>query len=341
MELTKKLELLKELCELDCVSGCEDRAAEWILAHLPADCKAHRDGRGNIICEKKGKNPAAKKVMFTTYMDEVGFLINYIEESGLLRFVPQGDIDTRVVVGKAVRLESGKKGVVGAKPIHLQTAAEREQVLPYSQLYIDIGAKTREEAEKFAQLGDFAVWRTEYTQLGNKISAKALDNKVGCIALLDLLTQELPYDICAVFAVQEQIGAQAAANAAFALKADIAVCIDAVSAGDLPGVSAVNRIGALGKGPVLTFQNKRCFTDSQLFAQTKEICVEKEIAYQLSSQNKESTSAEAIQRVDCGCRVLPVGIPIRYRKTPNCVFDPQDLEITGKLLRELAEAFAQ
>lgn len=341
MELTKKLELLQELCTLDAVSGCEDRVAEWILNKLPEDCKAYRDSRGNIICEKKGKQAPKHKLIFTACMDEVGFLINYIEESGLLRFTPQGNIDTRVVVGKAVRLESGKEGVVGAKPIHLQTADERDKVLKYGELYIDIGAKNREEAEKFAQLGDFAVWRTQYTKLGNKVAAKALDNRVNCLALLDLLNQELEYDICAVFSVTEQIGGMGAANAAFGLGAEIAVCLDAVSAGDVPGVSAAQRLSALGKGPVLSFQNRGCFTDSELYSKAKEICEENKIPYQISNQTREGSVATSVQEVASGCRVLPVGIPVRYRSTPLSVFDPSDLESIAMLLKELAKQLAE
>ena len=125
MEQTNRLNLLKELCAIDGVSGCEGKVAQWIKSHLPADCTAYTDARGNLICEKKGKQIPKNKLMFAAHMDEVGFIITYIEESGLIRFDAVGGIDTRVVVGKPVRLESGKEGVVGAKPIHLQSADER------------------------------------------------------------------------------------------------------------------------------------------------------------------------------------------------------------------------
>lgn len=142
MELTKQLELLKQLCEIDGVSGGEEKVADWLKNHLPEDCKVRTDALGNLICEKKGKQTPKNKLLFSAHMDEVGFIITYIEESGLLRFSSMGGIDTRVVVGKPVRLESGALGVVGAKPIHLQSASDRETVLSYDQLYIDIGAKT-------------------------------------------------------------------------------------------------------------------------------------------------------------------------------------------------------
>ena len=131
MELTKQLELLKQLCEIDGVSGGEEKVADWLKNHLPEDCKVRTDALGNLICEKKGKQTPKNKLLFSVHMDEVGFIITYIEESGLLRFSSMGSIDTRVVVGKPVRLESGALGVVGAKPIHLQSASDRETVLSF------------------------------------------------------------------------------------------------------------------------------------------------------------------------------------------------------------------
>ena len=105
MELTKQLELLKQLCEIDGVSGGEEKVADWLKNHLPEDCKVRTDALGNLICEKKGKQTPKNKLLFSAHMDEVGFIITYIEESGLLRFSSMGGIDTRVVVGKPVRLE--------------------------------------------------------------------------------------------------------------------------------------------------------------------------------------------------------------------------------------------
>ena len=167
MELNTKLEWLEQLCQIDGVSGAEDRVAEWILAHLPQDCRVWRDARGNLICEKKGEKAPKNKMLFAAHMDEVGFIITYIEESGLLRFDAVGGVDTRVVIGKRVRLESGIPGVVGAKPIHLQSAADRDAVLEYDKLYIDIGAASREEAMQHVQLGDFATFKT-HNKIANR-----------------------------------------------------------------------------------------------------------------------------------------------------------------------------
>ena len=278
MELTKQLELLKQLCEIDGVSGGAEKVADWLKNHLPEDCKVRTDALGNLICEKKGKQTPKNKLLFSAHMDEVGFIITYIEESGLLRFSSMGSIDTRVVVGKPVRLESGALGVVGAKPIHLQSASDRETVLSYDQLYIDIGAKNREDALQFAQPGDFATFRPTFIEMGSCICAKALDNRIGC---------------------------------------------------------------ALGKGAVLSFQDKGAFMDRELFALAKKLCEEKEIPYQIKNQIVGATDAAAMSKAGNGCRVLTVAAPVRYVHSPSSMFDPRDVESCARLLRELVGALAQ
>lgn len=340
MELKNQLDMLKQLCELDAVPGCEDRAAQWIQENLPKDVAARRDVRGNLICEKKGKKTPNHKMMITAHMDEPGFIITYIEESGLLRFSMMGEIDTRMVVGKAVRLESGKEGVVGAKPIHLQSAEERDQVLKTSALYIDIGAKTREEAEQFVQLGDFAVWRSEFTEMGNKVRAKALGRSVTSLLLLDLLYEDTEYDFTAVFGAQHQIGG-AVMNAAFEINPEIAISIDCAAAGDFPGVGEAECISRTGKGPVLSFQNKGVFTDSTLFETAKEICKDKEISYQMKTKVTEGTDAKELSKVAGGCRVLPVAVSVRNEISPTAVFDPSDLKPTLKLLKHLVKRLGE
>ena len=328
MELTKQLELLKQLCEIDGVSGGEEKVADWLKNHLPEDCKVRTDALGNLICEKKGKQIPKNKLLFSAHMDEVGFIITYIEESGLLRFSSMGGIDTRVVVGKPVRLESGALGVVGAKPIHLQSASDRETVLSYDQLYIDIGAKNREDALQFAQPGDFATFLAAFAVM------------IGCLLLLDLLCQPLEYDLTVVFSAREEIDAAAGA-AAFAIQPDIAVAVDTNCAADVPGVSAGKQVCALGKGAVLSFQDKGAFMDRELFALAKKLCEEKEIPYQIKNQIVGTTDTAAMSKAGSGCRVLTVAAPVRYVHSPSSMFDPRDLESCARLLRELVGALAQ
>lgn len=335
MELNTKLEWLEQLCQIDGVSGAEDRVAEWILAHLPQDCRAHRDARGNLICEKKGEKAPKNKMLFAAHMDEVGFIITYIEESGLLRFDAVGGVDTRVVIGKRVRLESGIPGVVGAKPIHLQSAADRDAVLEYDKLYIDIGAASREEAMQHVQLGDFATFATDfYSYGGGKVASKALDDRVGCLLLLELLHKPLPYDITVAFTAQEEIGG-AAGNVAFAVAPDIAVAVEGNTAADVPGVAASKRVSALGKGPVLNFKDKKAIMDRGLFAATKALCEEKGIPYQIKTPIIGANDSASMVAAGSGCRVMAVAVPMRYIHSPLAVMDTADLQPAADLLEAM------
>ncbi len=340
MEQTRQLTWLKELCQIDGVSGGEDKVADWIVAHLPQDCTHWRDARGNLICEKKGKQAPNKKVLFAAHMDEVGFIITYIEESGLLRFDGVGGVDTRVVIGKQVRLESGVPGVVGAKPIHLQSPADREAVQSYEQLYIDIGAKSREEAEKVVSLGDFATFRTEFYQLnGSRVASKALDDRSGCVLLLELLHKQLPYDIVAVFSAQEEIGGAAGA-VAFAVQPDIAIAVESHSAADVPGISAAKQVCALGKGVVLSFKDKGAIMDRELVHKAQQICREQNIACQIKNQIVGANDTAGMSKAGAGCRIMTVAVPVRYVHSPMAVMDLQDMDPAEKLLEALAGSFA-
>ena len=324
----------------DAISGREEKVRELLIQKIDGHCEWRVDARGNLLCHKKGKKPAQKRVMITAHMDEAGFMLTGIREDGLLRFANVGEIDSRVVLGKAVRIDGEVIGVIGTKPIHLQTREEQDRPMPLDQLYIDIGAKNREDALQFAQPGDFATFRPNFIEMGSCICAKALDNRIGCLLLLDLLCQPLEYDLTVVFSAREEIGAAAGA-AAFSVQPDIAVAVDTNCAADVPGVSAGKQVCALGKGAVLSFQDKGAFMDRELFALAKKLCEEKEIPYQIKNQIVGTTDTAAMSKAGSGCRVLTVAAPVRYVHSPSSMFDPRDLESCARLLRELVGALAQ
>ena len=149
--------MLKELCMLNGTSGREHSVRDFIISKIPADCEYTVDRLGNIICEKKGRNRAKNKVMLYAHMDEVGFIITYITDDGMLKFSTVGGIDERVIFGRSVTLQSGVHGVIGSKAFHQLSSEEREKVPPVDELYIDIGADSKKEAQKYVNLGDSIV----------------------------------------------------------------------------------------------------------------------------------------------------------------------------------------
>ncbi|HOQ63682.1 MAG TPA: M42 family peptidase, partial [Clostridia bacterium] len=178
---------LRTLTEAFGPSGQENEVRKLILdaaAKLCGDVSVDRSG--NVICRKRGGDPGKPSVTFAAHMDEIGFIVTGHTDDGLLRFQPVGGVDPRVAVSKWVLVGPERvKGVIGAMAIHLQTKADRERVLDYDALYIDIGAKEQKEAEKLCPLGSYAVFDTPYTEFGDGfVAARALDDRVGCLSLL-------------------------------------------------------------------------------------------------------------------------------------------------------------
>ena len=191
---------IEQLCMADGISGREEQVRERIIRHIDGHCEWKVDARGNLLCHKKGKNPAAKKVMITAHMDEAGFMLTGIRPDGLLSFANVGDLDSRVVLGKAVRIDGKTIGVIGTKPIHLQTKDEQDRPVPFDKLYIDIGASTRESAQQAVALGAQITFAGEGTAAfgDGYLTGKAMESRALCALLAELLRREWEFDVDAV-----------------------------------------------------------------------------------------------------------------------------------------------
>ena len=199
-------ELLKTLCALPGPSGCEDAVRDYICkAAKPFADEMKTDAIGNLMVFRKGKTALERPVVVCAHMDEVGVIIKKITDDGMLKFGFVGGVDPRVVIGRAVRF-GDVTGVIGIKAVHLTTAAERRTMPKTKDLYIDIGAATRAAAEDKVALGDFGVFDSAVVEFGDGlIKAKAIDDRVGCAALLTLLQDEPPVDTWFCFTVPRSI----------------------------------------------------------------------------------------------------------------------------------------
>ena len=178
---------LESLCRLCGASGQEHSVRDYLIEQIkPLGLPYQVDPLGNLIVEKKGKQTPPKKWMIGAHMDEVGLIVTYINENGTMKLAPVGGIDPSVVIGRAVQVgEQRIPGVIGAKPIHLLSREDRKKAPSFSNLYLDIGAANREEAEQFVQPGTYAHFRSGYTLLGGGklVRSKALDDRIGCAIL--------------------------------------------------------------------------------------------------------------------------------------------------------------
>lgn len=337
------LEMIKELCTLPGISGRECAVREYIIEKIKDYAEYSVDPLGNLLVFKKGRNPAKNKVMLDAHMDEVGLIITAITSEGYLRFAKVGGIDTRVIIGRPVRVgDKSVGGVIGIKPVHLVEKSAEADIPKADDLYIDIGAKNREEAEALVRLGDAAWFAGGFVEFGNGfIKSKALDDRAGCAILIEMIKSELEYDAWFSFSVQEEIGTRGAQTAAFTLAPDYAIVVETTTAADISGVKDEKRVCLCGKGGVVSFMDRSTLYSRELFDKAFEIAEKNGIACQPKTLVAGGNDAGAIHKSRGGVKVLTVSVPCRYLHSPSCVIKYSDVEESLKLIKAMAEELAK
>lgn len=339
------LENLKALSLANGSSGDEAAVRSVILSLLSEipDCEATVDGVGNVLVEKRGTNRAEKRVMFCARMDEAGFIIRNIDENGFITFECVGKVDPRVVIGRRVLIgDAAVPALVGSKALHMLDKSEDGVLADTDKLYFDMGADSKEQAERRVHIGDRAVFEGSFTEFGDGfVMGKALEGRAGCAALLELLSAPAEYDFCACFAVRKEIQGAGCGSAAFALSPDIAVVVDGAPAGDIPAVSGDKRSCSLGKGVVTAFKDGRTLYDAALCRRISELCEAKEIPLQVKRNLSEYSLGEDIHASKGGVRTICAEYPVRYARTSGAVLKVSDLEHEISLLKALSTELAR
>lgn len=334
------IETIKTLCRLSGPSGAEEPVRQYLLQRArPHADEIRQDAMGNLLVFKRGRKRPTRTILLAAHMDEVGVIVKSATDDGFLRFAFVGGVDRRVVIGKRVFLGPERvSAVVGMKPIHLASAGERKKIPPLEQLYLDLGADSRAEAERLAAPGTYGVFDDTLTELdGDMLSVKALDDRVGCGVMLSLLQQELPVDTWFAFTVCEEVGCRGAFGAAFGLKPEIALVLEGTTAADLPGVTGAKRVCAPGQGPVLPFMDGGTVYDRALFEQLRDLAERHHIPWQTKRRIAGGTDAQAIQKTGVGCRVAAISAAIRYIHSPVSVGCTRDF----LQMKQLAELFLE
>ena len=331
--------MLKSLCLLNGTSGDEGKVREYIIEQIKDYCEYEVDALGSVIAFKKGKKRPAKKVSINAHLDEVGFIVTHITEDGYLRFSPVGGIDSRVCLDRVVTIgESKIKGVIGDKAFHLLEPDERKTCPSFDKLLIDIGAVNKEEAEQSVSLGDFVYFESDYYEFGNGfIKAKALDDRIGCMLMIELIQSELEYDTTFCFNVQEEVGLRGSRCTSYAVQADISIILESTTAADLNGVSGADRVCVLGNGPVISFMDRSTIYDRELYQLGRSLAKEHHIPAQTKTAVAGGNDAGAIQSSGRGARVMAISLPCRYIHSPSSVVKASDINDTRKLLKVLLE----
>ncbi|SDY85781.1 endoglucanase [Proteiniborus ethanoligenes] len=331
--------LLKKLTEACGVSGNEKEVRELIINEIKDyvdDIQVDRIG--NIIAYKKGTMDSPK-IMIAAHMDEVGLMVTKIEESGLIRFTNVGGIDQRVLVSKPVLV--GKKkinGVIGAKPFHLQKRSEWKKALGYKELYVDIGVNNKEEAEKLVSIGDYISFASNYVEFGdNLVKAKALDDRVGCSILIDLLKTERKLSIYGVFTVMEEIGLVGAGPAAYRIGPDIGIVLEGTTCSDVPEIEGHLQATELGKGPAISIMDRTTIFNREFRSFIIDIAQKNNIPFQLRKTSFGGNDSGKIHLTKEGSITATISVPCRYIHSPISVMNKEDFNNASKLLGLLIE----
>lgn len=333
-----QIALLERLCNATAVAGDEREVRSIVLEQVrPLADEVHVDALGNVIAVRHAKNTDhPMRVMLDAHMDEVGFLIASDEENGLFRFVKIGGIDDRTLPGKMILV--GKDhipGVVGAKAIHLTEPGELDTKIPVDSLRIDIGPGGGK-----VKIGDRATFATRFKETGPSFIAKALDNRLGCATLIEILRAASQggldhLELLVSFSVQEEIGGRGARVAAYALEPELAIAVDSTPANDLPvyddSENAVYNT-RVGFGPAIYIADSSTLGDPRLARHLMRTAEEMEIPFQIRQPGGGGTDAGTIHKVREGIPSISVSVPGRYLHTAASVCRRADWEHTIELL---------
>ena len=326
--------LLAELCAPASVSGRED-GIRALLAEkiLPLADEVRIDPLGNLIAKKSGtgKGPS---VMLCAHMDEIGFLVTFIEENGMLRIAPVGGIHFSAAAYDEVISESGVAGVL------VPEAKTKPEEYGSLKFYIDIGAKDRKDAERRISVGDFFVQRGGVRRLmNNRVAGRPLDDRVGCAVALaiaeELWSEETAGDVYYVFSVQEEVGCRGAKTAAFGIAPDFGICFDVTATGDVPGASPM--ACKLGDGTAIKIKDSSVICHEEVVAALTALAKEQKIPHQREILLAGGTDTSSMQLAGSGCRVGALSIPTRYIHSGVEMCDMGDANATV----ELALAFVK
>lgn len=340
MELTEINALLEKLSNANGISGAEGAVAKIIRDEIaPYVDEIRTDRMGNLIAVKKGDD---FKIMLAAHMDEIGLMVQYIDEKGFIRFVGVGGWYNPVLVSQRVILHGEKgdiPGVLGMKPPHVMEEADRKKPIELANLFIDVGAHSAEEVEAMGiTVGTTVTIDRDYQPLaGTVVTGKALDNRVGCAMLIGALKEmESKHTIYAVFTVQEEVGLKGAKTAAFSLNPDVAIATDVTIPGDSPGIERRKAPVFMGEGPVVVMvsaSGRGHLADPRMVDWLKKTAKKHDIKIQIEVGDGGNTDASAINFERGGIPSVPVSVPARYIHSPVEVIDLVDLQGAIELIR--------
>jgi endoglucanase len=324
-------ELIKKLVAPHGPSG-EEGLARAAIAEAVAGLtdEVRTDALGNLIACKRGRGPG-KKVMLAAHMDEIGIIVTAIDDKGFLRFANIGGVNPVTLPGRRVVFANGTAGVIGLERI------DDIKEIKFPKLYLDIGARNRAGAESLAKVGDMAVFAGPFVDLGERVVAKAMDDRIGCVVLVKVLEElkESAHDLYCVFTVQEEVGLRGARTSAYGIEPDVGIAVDVTGVGDTPKAHTMEV--ALGKGAAIKVKDASVICHPGLRRHLEAVAQAHQIPHQLEVLVAGGTDAGAIQLARSGVVAGVVSVPCRYIHTPSEMVDVGDVRACVDLLVKTLE----
>lgn len=285
------------------------------------------DSLGNLIVRKRPTKLSrnTKKIMIAAHMDEIGVIVSHVDENGFVRFSPIGGVFRRYVLGGRVRFLNGTQGILGFDRL------DNINELPtLDKVYIDVGATSPKDSP--VQIGDVAAFDRPYSDMGNRLVAKSMDNRVGVLIAIETLRslKSTPFDLYFVFTTQEEVGVRGATTSAYGVDPDIGIALDVTPSGDTP--NALRMEMALGKGPCIKIQDVGMIADPRVVQWMIRAAEKNRIPYQREVLLIGGTDARAIQLTRAGVPAGCISVPVRYVHSPSEMVDYSDLQNAVRLL---------
>lgn len=338
-------DLLKRLTEAHGVPGQEDAIRDIVKQELKGICEFHTDKMGSLHCVKKAtkKGKDVKKLMIAAHMDEIGFVVKYIDDKGFIRLQTLGGWDPRQMNAQRVFIhtkEGPRNGVLmyGTKPKHMLTDAEAGAKQDTNNFFVDTGL-SGEEAKAKIRIGDMVTMNRTFQQMGDLSTCKAMDDRVGLYVMIEALKacKDHGVEVHAVATVQEEIGLRGAAASGSAIQPDICIALDITLANDIPGIPEQDHVTKLGAGAAIKFLDSSLICHPKVFEHFRTIAEKKKINHQIEILPAGGTDAGAIQRLHGGIPSLTLSIPTRYVHTVNETVHNGDVDACVDLLARYIE----
>jgi endoglucanase len=324
-------QLIQKLTETFSPSGYEAAIRDVIRAEVEslAD-EISVDALGNLIVCKKPAAQAgqAKRIMIAAHMDEIGIIATHIDENGFVRFTGIGGVYPRNLPGGRVRFANGTVGIIGLEPTEKATESQ-----PMEKCYIDVGAASNQNHP--VKIGDVACFERPFIEMGDKLVAKSMDDRIGCAVAIEALRalKTTPHEIYFVFTTQEEVGTRGAETSAYGINPDLGFSIDVTAWGDTPGQKYFEM--SLGKGPAIKIKDGGMLADARIINWMVRAAEEAKLPYQREVLLGGTTDARAMQLTRAGIPVGCISIPCRYVHSPSEMVDYNDVQNAVKLIVNL------